>query len=62
MGKRIQMPRRVQPSNQVGTNIRFALLSTSSNGLYVVYNTRADTVDYLDPHGRDRFDVIVNPM
>jgi hypothetical protein len=41
-------------TNQVGTNIRFALLSTSSNGLYVVYNTRAATVDYFDPHGRER--------
>ena len=41
-------------TNQVGTNIRFALLSTSSNGLYIVYNTRAATTDYLDPHGRDR--------
>ena len=42
-------------SNQVSTNIRFALLSTSSNGLYVVYNTRWATIDYLDPHGQDRF-------
>jgi hypothetical protein len=40
--------------NQVGTNIRFALLSTSSNGLFVVYNTRVGTVDYLDPHNRER--------
>lgn len=37
-------------ANQVGTNIRFALLSTASNGLYVVYNTRATTLDYRDPH------------
>ncbi|PWU05521.1 MAG: hypothetical protein C5B51_14240 [Terriglobia bacterium] len=36
---------------QIGTNIRFALLSTSSNGLFVVFNTRAATVDYTDPHG-----------
>ena len=41
-------------TNQVGMNIRFALLSTSSNGLYVVYNTRAATMDFTDPHGRDR--------
>ena len=40
--------------NQVGTNIRFALLSTASNGLYVVYNTRAATVDYRDPHDNPR--------
>ena len=40
--------------NQVGTNIRFALLSTASNGLYVVYNTRAATVDYRDPHDQPR--------
>ena len=42
-------------SNQVSTNIRFALLSTSSNGLYVVYNTRWATIDYLDPRGQDRY-------
>ena len=42
-------------ANQVSTNIRFALLSTSSNGLYVVYNTRWATEDYLDPHGQNRF-------
>ena len=40
--------------NQVGTNIRFALLSTSSNGLFVVYNTRAVTMDYVDPHNQER--------
>ena len=41
-------------TGQVGTNIRFALLSTSSNGLFVVYNTRAATVDYLDPNNHER--------
>jgi hypothetical protein len=40
--------------NQVGTNIRFALLSTSSNGLFVVYNTRAVTMDYVDPRNQER--------
>ena len=40
--------------SQVSTNIRFALLSTSSNGLFVVYNTRATTEDYLDPHENPR--------
>jgi len=40
--------------NQVGTNIRFALLSTSSNGLFIVYNTRAVTMDYIDPHNQER--------
>src|SRR5213594_3596988 len=40
--------------NQVGTNIRFALLSTSSNGLFVVFNTRAVTMDYIDPHNQER--------
>jgi hypothetical protein len=40
--------------NQVGTNIRFAFLSTSSNGLFVVYNTRAVTMDYVDPHNQER--------
>jgi uncharacterized protein DUF5916/cellulose/xylan binding protein with CBM9 domain len=42
-------------ANQLSTNIRFALLSTSSNGLYVVYNTRWATQDFMDPHGQDRF-------
>jgi hypothetical protein len=41
-------------THQVATNVRFALLSTSSNGLYVVYNTNAITVDYTDPHEADR--------
>ena len=41
-------------THQVATNVRFALLSTSSNGLYVVYNTNAITVDYTDPHDTDR--------
>ena len=41
-------------THQVATNVRFALLSTSSNGLYVVFNTRAITVDYTDPRNNDR--------
>ena len=41
-------------THQVSTNLRFALLSTSSNGLYVVFNTRATTVDFTDPHNDDR--------
>ena len=41
-------------NNQVSANIRFALLSTSSNGLFVVYNTRAVPIDYVDPHNRER--------
>ena len=40
--------------NQVGTNVRFALLSTSSNGLFVVYNTRDVTMDYVDPYNQQR--------
>lgn len=41
-------------THQVSTNLRFALLSTSSNGLYVVFNTRATTIDFTDPHNNDR--------
>ena len=41
-------------THQVATNVRFALLSTSSNGLYIVFNTRSITVDYTDPHNSDR--------
>ena len=37
-------------TNQVGANIRLALLSTSSTGFFLVYNTRASTTDYVDPH------------
>jgi hypothetical protein len=37
-------------SNQVGVNLRLGLLSTSSTGLFVVYNSRVSTVDYSDPH------------
>jgi hypothetical protein len=37
-------------SKEVSANIRLAILSTSSTGLFVVYNTRGSTVDFLDPH------------
>jgi hypothetical protein len=37
-------------TNQVGINIRLGLLSTSSSGLFVVYNSRVATIDYIDPH------------
>jgi len=41
-------------TNQVGSNIRLAILSTSSTGFFLVYNTRVATVDYFDPHERER--------
>lgn len=41
-------------TNQVGMNIRLALLSTSSTGVFFVYNTRVATMDYLDPHQVER--------
>lgn len=41
-------------TNQIIHNIRFGLLSTSSTGLYVVYNTGIATRDFTDPHGVDR--------
>ena len=41
-------------TRQVGSNIRLAVLSTSSTGLYVVFNTRGLTSDYLDPHAIPR--------
>lgn len=37
-------------THQVGSNIRLALLSTSSTGFFLVYNTRVATYDFLDPH------------
>ena len=41
-------------TNQMSHNIRLGLLSTSSTGLYVVYNTGMLMRDYLDPHDRER--------
>lgn len=41
-------------TNQVSHNIRLGLLSTSSTGLFVVYNTGMLVRDYLDPHSRER--------
>jgi hypothetical protein len=37
-------------TNQVGLNLRLGLLSTSSTGLFIVYNSRVSTIDYADPH------------
>ena len=37
-------------TGQVGLNTRLALLSTSSTGLFVVYNSRIATYDFFDPH------------
>jgi Domain of unknown function (DUF5916) len=41
-------------TNQIGHNIRLAFLSTSSTGLYVVYNTGISTRDFTDPHDVER--------
>jgi len=41
-------------TKQIGHNIRLGLLSTSSTGLYVVFNTANLTRDYLDPHEVER--------
>ena len=41
-------------TNQIGHNIRFALLSTSSTGLFVVFNTATSTTDFRDPHDIER--------
>ena len=35
--------------HEIGVNIRFALLRTSSTGLFIVYNSRFDTMGF-DPH------------
>ncbi|MCP5115713.1 MAG: hypothetical protein GY953_33210 [bacterium] len=37
-------------TRQVGSNIRLALLSTSSTGFFLVFNTRVATLNFLDPH------------
>jgi hypothetical protein len=41
-------------THQFSLNSRLVLLNTSSTGLFVVYNTRASTVDFLDPHEQPR--------
>ena len=41
-------------TNQIGHNIRLGLLSTSSTGFFVVYNTATTTRDFLDPHDIER--------
>ena len=41
-------------THSLSTNVRFALLSTSSNGLYVVYNNGLATEDFVDPRGAQR--------
>lgn len=41
-------------TNQMSHNIRLGLLSTSSTGLFVVYNTGMLMRDYLDPHSVER--------
>jgi hypothetical protein len=41
-------------TGQIGHNIRLGLLSTSSTGLFVVFNTANATRDYLDPHQVER--------
>ena len=41
-------------TQDVGINVRLGLLSTSSTGLFIVYNSRVATVDFLDPHEVER--------
>ena len=41
-------------TNRFSHNIRLGLLSTSSTGLFVVYNTGMLMRDYMDPHGMER--------
>ena len=41
-------------TQDVGINARLGLLSTSSTGLFIVYNSRVATVDFLDPHEVER--------
>ena len=41
-------------TNQIGHNIRLGLLSTSSTGFFVVYNTATTTRGFLDPHDIER--------
>ena len=41
-------------TNQLSHNLRLGLLSTSSTGLFIVYNTGMLMRDYLDPHSVER--------
>ena len=37
-------------TQRIGHNVRFGLMSTSSTGLFVVFNNTDATHDYSDPH------------
>ncbi len=41
-------------THEIGHNIRLGLLSTSSTGLFVVFNTATTTTSFLDPHDIER--------
>ena len=41
-------------ARQIGHNVRLAFLSTSSTGLFVVFNTAHASYQFNDPHGMDR--------
>ena len=41
-------------TDEIGHNVRLGLLSTSSTGLFVVFNTGTTTRDFLDPHDVER--------
>ena len=41
-------------THEIGHNIRLGLLSASSSGLFVVFNTATTTVGFLDPHDVER--------
>ena len=41
-------------THEIGHNIRLGLLSTSSTGFFVVFNTATTTVGFLDPHDVER--------
>ena len=41
-------------TNQLSHNVRLGLLSTSSTGLFLVYNTGMLMRDYVDPHSVER--------
>ena len=41
-------------THEIGHNIRLGLLSASSTGLFVVFNTATTTVGFLDPHDVER--------
>ena len=54
VGKNTRVAATYTLAHEIGHNIRLGLLSASSTGLFVVFNTATTTVGFLDPHDVER--------